>query len=95
VLGDADHLRAIAGQAGIPDAEVTQHSGTVRFDSIGAMVSTERACVWTLGGVLSDDQFARLLEEAETELKPFLEADGRVAFDMPALILTARNGAAS
>jgi ubiquinone/menaquinone biosynthesis C-methylase UbiE len=95
VLGDADRLRAIARQAGIPDAEVKQHSGTVRFDSIGAMVSTERACVWTLGGVLSDDQFARLLQEAETELRPFVEPDGRVAFDMPSLILTARNGAAS
>ena len=37
----------------------------------------------------------RLLQEAESELKPFVEADGRVAFDMPALILTARNAAAS
>jgi hypothetical protein len=56
-------------------------------------VSTERACVWTLGGVLDDEQFAKLLNAAETELKPFIAVDGRVEFDMPALILTWRKSA--
>jgi SAM-dependent methyltransferase len=90
VLGDADKLSAIARRAGVPGASVAQHNGKVRFQSIDAMVSTERACVWTLGGVLDDDQFARLLDEARIALKPFVGADGRVVFDMPALILTAR-----
>jgi len=53
------------------------------------MVSTERACVWTLGGILNEDQFARLLTESEQVLKPFIDADGAIAFDMPALIISA------
>ena len=41
------------------DASVVQRQGTVRFASIDALVSTERACVWTLGGLLDDAQFER------------------------------------
>jgi hypothetical protein len=62
----------------------------VRFQSIAALVSTERACVWTLGGILDEAQFARLLEAAKTALAPFVAADGKVVFDMPALVLTAQ-----
>jgi hypothetical protein len=61
----------------------------VRFDSIAALVSTERACVWTLGGLLDDKQFQLLLQEARTALKPFEDASGRVVFEMPALIIAA------
>ena len=50
--------------------------GTVRFRSIEALVSTERACVWTLGGLLDDDQFKRLAAEAEAVLAPFADATG-------------------
>jgi hypothetical protein len=45
--------------------------------------------VWTLGGVLNDEQFSQLLKEAEIGLKPFASADGTIEFDMPTLILTA------
>jgi hypothetical protein len=53
-------------------------------------VSTERACAWTLGGVLTDEQFERLLEESKTTLKPYLTGGGSVEFDMPALIIRAQ-----
>jgi hypothetical protein len=53
------------------------------------MISTERACVWTLGGMLDEDQFARLRAEAEREFRPFVVADGSVAFLMPVLMITA------
>ncbi len=89
VLGDAGKLYAICREAGITDAKVTQHRETVSFSSIDAMVSTERACVWTLGGVLDDDQFARLSTEAENELGAFVTANGSIRFEMPALIITA------
>lgn len=90
VLGDSQRLLEIAGEADIPNAKVTQHNGKVRFKSAAALVSTERACVWTLGGILDDEQFALLLREAETALKPFSAEDKTIVFDMPALILTAR-----
>jgi ubiquinone/menaquinone biosynthesis C-methylase UbiE len=88
VLGDADRLLEISREAGISDAAVSQHHGTVTFKSIASLVSTERACVWTLGGVLNDEQFSRLLKEAETALNSFTSADGTIEFDMPTLILT-------
>jgi SAM-dependent methyltransferase len=89
VLGDPEHLLAIARAAGISNANVAQHRGAVRFASVASLVSTERACAWTLGGLLDEDQFARLLQAAETDLEPFVRPDGSILFDMPALILTA------
>jgi SAM-dependent methyltransferase len=90
VLGDAGELRRIAEAAGIEGASVEEHNGTVRFRSIAELVATERACVWTLGGVLDDEQFDRLLRESEQALRPFADGTGTVSFDMPALILMAR-----
>jgi ubiquinone/menaquinone biosynthesis C-methylase UbiE len=92
VLGDPHRLLAIAREAGIADARVGRHGGTVRFASVAALVSTERACAWTLGGLLDSDQFARLLEESAPALAPFVAPDGAVRFDLPALILTAAKG---
>jgi SAM-dependent methyltransferase len=89
-LGDVDRLRAICRGAGLADAKVTRHHADVRFPSIAAMVSSERACVWTLGGVLNDEQFERLLTEAKSELKPFVGDADAIQFDMPSLIMTAR-----
>ena len=39
--------------------------------------------------MLDQQQFERLLAEAEQALRPFVGPDGRVAFEMPALIVTA------
>lgn len=89
ILGDPEMLRAICDEAGFADAGILQRNEKVRFASVEAMVSTERACVWTLGGVLDDDQFARLLDESKQVLKPFVGTDGAIAFDMPALIINA------
>lgn len=89
VLGDRTLLRAICDEAGLSNAEILRRNGVVRFASIGALVSTERACVWTLGGVLDDSQFEKLLKESERVLEPFVGADGAITFDMPALIIAA------
>lgn len=88
VLGDAARLRKLCVDAGLTDAVIERHDGTVRFDSIEALVSTERACAWTLGGLLDDAQFARLLREAQSELQTFVDGSGQVAFSMPALLIT-------
>ncbi|NTU79844.1 MAG: methyltransferase domain-containing protein [Chloroflexales bacterium] len=88
-LGDPEQLRALGAAAGLHQLRVEQHEGTVQFGSIAALVSAERACVWTLGGLLDDVQFAQLLAAAEERLRPFQAADGAVTFGMPALIITA------
>lgn len=89
-LGDAGRLHEICNEAGLAGTEVVRRNGNVRFKSIDALVSTERACVWTLGGVLTAEQFERLVKESETVLKPFTTDDGSVEFDMPSLIIRAR-----
>ena len=88
-LGDPDQLYAICRDAGVTGAEVTQHHRDVCFESINALVSTERACAWTLGGVLDEEQFARLQAESMTALRPFVTDGWQIRFDMPALITTA------
>ncbi len=94
VLGDIEELHRTAAAAVVEGVTVEERNGTVRFCSIGELVATERACAWTLGGILDDSQFDRLLRESEHTLRPFVDADGVVSFDMPALILKARNGGA-
>jgi SAM-dependent methyltransferase len=90
VIGNAALLRTFADEAGVIDAGVVRRSASVRFASIDALVSSERACIWTLGGLLDDAQFEHLLREARAAMSPFVRADGSVAFEMPALIIKAR-----
>lgn len=92
-LGDAGQLMASAAAGGISGAEVTRQQGAVRFASIEALVSTERACIWTLGGLLDEGQFAALRRTAPSVLQPFVTADGAVSFATPALVLTASHPA--
>jgi SAM-dependent methyltransferase len=88
-LGEPGRLRSLCEQAEIRGARVARIDGRVRFESVTQLVSTERACVWTLGGLLDDGQFERLLAAAPESLQPFVTADGRVEFVMPALVITA------
>lgn len=88
-LGDSAQLLASAAAAGIAGAAVSREQGSVRFASIEALVSTERACIWTLGGLLDEAQFAELRRAAPGVLQPFVAADGSVSFATPALVLTA------
>jgi SAM-dependent methyltransferase len=87
-IGDTALLRSLCAQAGLAQAEVATVAAMVRFPSIEALVSTERACVWTLGGLLDDAQFEQLLAGAQHVLQPFVPVDGSVAFEMPALLIT-------
>lgn len=89
-LGDVRRLHEICSEAGLAGAEVVQRNGKVRFKSVDALVSTERACVWTLGGVLTDEQFEQLLKESETALLPFVIDGGTIDFDMPSLVIRAQ-----
>lgn len=80
---------ALCTDAEIAEASVVQRQGIVRFASIDALVSTERACVWTLGGLLDDAQFEQLRREAQNMFLPFVDVGGMVAFAMPALLISA------
>ena len=88
-LGDRRELLRLFADAGATDAEVQTQPGAVCFASIDAMISTEEACVWTLGGMLNGQQFARLRQGAQGALQPFVRSDGSVRFNCPAHIVTA------
>jgi SAM-dependent methyltransferase len=89
VLGDETKLRGICNAAGLVNADILSRSGTLRFASLEDMFSTERACIWTLGGLLDDASFDRLLQKARPLFHPLTGPDGAIAFAMPALIMTA------
>ena len=89
VLGDADALRALCADAGLAEASVAQRQGMVRFASIDALVSTERACVWTLGGLLDDAAVRAPAARGAKHVRAVRDAGGMVAFAMPALLITA------
>jgi hypothetical protein len=89
VLGDPERLLSLCADAGIFNAKVAQHEGMVHFASVQSLISTERACAWTLGGLLDDAQFEQLVKESERVLRPFVASDGNLAFPMPVLIVTA------
>jgi hypothetical protein len=86
-LGDRRELAALFAAAGLPDAAIAAHAGTARFPSIASWVHTDIKG-WTLADALDDAQYARLLAEAERDLRPFVAADGTVAFAAPAHIVT-------
>jgi hypothetical protein len=88
-LGDRHRLLHLFVGAGAAGVEVKTQPGIVSFVSADAMISTERACVWTLGGLLDEQQFAKLRQRALGVLQPFIRSDGSVQFDCPAHIVTA------
>src|SRR5262249_6520590 len=83
LLGDVEALRALCEEAGIENAQVTTHRGTVRFPSIEAWVRTEIKG-WVLADVLFGAQLNLFEAEAERRLAPFCTPDGDVAFAAPA-----------
>ena len=71
-----------------PEATITEVNGTARFESIEAWVHTD-VRGWTLADLIDDKQYDQLLTVASTELQQFVDDDGAVRFDAPALIISA------
>jgi SAM-dependent methyltransferase len=87
-LGDTHVLHQLFAEAGVTDAQITTHEGTVRFPSIESWVYTEIKG-WTLADMIDEQQYDVLLAEAEGELKPFADPEGRVSFLVQAHIVSA------
>jgi len=88
-LGEPGALRALITAAGVSDPEVQRVEGEAHFPSIRSWMHTD-VRGWTLADKLNDEQYERLVSEAERELHRFVAADGSVRFAHPALIATAR-----
>ncbi|HLU83379.1 MAG TPA: methyltransferase domain-containing protein [Trueperaceae bacterium] len=78
-LGDTDRLRDLFANAGLGDVRLETRNDTANFASIEAWVRTD-VKGWTLADTLDDEQYQRLLHEAERELRRFAMATGEVAF---------------
>jgi SAM-dependent methyltransferase len=88
-LGRPRLLERLLLDSGIERPRVSRVAGEARFPSVRSWMHTD-VRGWTLAERLDDEQFERLVGEAEHELRGFVTADGSVRFDHPALIATAR-----
>lgn len=88
-LGDPHALRALIARAGVTDLEVERMPGEACFTSIRSWMHSD-VRGWTLANELDDEQYERLVSEAEVELSRFVTADGSVRFAHPALIASAQ-----
>lgn len=89
VLGEPAEVLDLFEAAGISGAQVDTQRGTARFPSIADWVHTD-VKGWTLADAIDDAQYAELQKAAQQELRNFAAADGTVAFDSPAHIVTAQ-----
>ena len=89
VLGDREALASLFESAGVTGVAVTTHRGTVRFPAVRAMVEADlRGWLPIMGVVLSEDQIARIIDEAAHALRDHVTADGRIEFQSRAHIVT-------
>lgn len=94
-LGNRRDLTALLLEAGIGAAEIITVPGVARFPSIRTMVEADlRGWLPTVGVNLGGDQIARILQEAEQDLKPYTTPDGRVTFGLSAHLVTAKRAVA-
>ena len=92
VLGDRQELATLFEKAGTASVEITTQHGTARFPSIRMMVEADlRGWLPVMDVVLPEEQIQRILEEAEGDLKPYLNSDGSVVFESSAHIVTGTN----
>src|SRR5690606_3326566 len=86
-LGDKQVLEAVLNDAGVTNYDISTITGTARFPSISSWMFTDIKG-WVLADSITDEQYEQLLETAERELQSFVQADGSVAFDAPAHIIS-------
>jgi SAM-dependent methyltransferase len=90
VLGDRTGLAALFAEAGAGSVDIVTHRGTARFPNVRTMVEADlRGWLPVMGVVLSDREIDRIVQEAESALGEYAGADGRVAFDLSAHVVTA------
>jgi len=91
VLGDRQDLVSLFADAGVASVEVTTDQGRAQFPSAGVMVEADlRGWLPVMGVVLSEEQIARVLEQAERVLRPYVTADGTAVFDTSVHIVTGK-----
>ena len=86
-LGDTQKITALFAAAGVENITIQTITGQAKFSSIDSWIYTDIKG-WTLADVIDDEGYETLREIAPDRLSPFVQADGTVAFDAPAHIVT-------
>lgn len=88
-LGDASALSSLLSSAGFGGVEVKSVTGKGRFPSVEVMLSADlRGWLPTMGVDLDEERIQEILQEAESVFAKYVQPDGTVLFDSPALIAT-------
>lgn len=89
VLGDTEELAGLFAKAGIPDAAISQHTGTEHFGSMDRFMEIEIKGT-PAAEFVSEDAYRAMVADAERELAFCVRPDGRLEFENRAHIVTAR-----
>ena len=87
--GDLDELTGLFGQAGLQVTATRTHSGTARFPSIDALVSTEVEST-PLRERISEEVYERIKTGAREVLAEFTTADGALKAPFEVHVVAAR-----
>lgn len=87
-LGDSKQLLSYFNSPELSEVKINTINGKARFPSIDSWVFTDIKG-WTLSESINEAQYQQLLDEAEREFQPFVQADHSVQFNIPAHIVTA------
>lgn len=88
VLGDKAGLARLFADAGVSEAKVTLHEGSIRFPSVKEFIRIEVKGS-PLADMLSDDAMGALAAESESALANFVVPSGEIVMPMDAHIVTA------
>jgi len=89
VLGNRDELQALFANAGIADVVVTTEKGRAQFPSLRTMVEADlRGWLPLVGINLQEETIETILQDAGTDLGPYLTDDGIASFQTSAHIVS-------
>ncbi len=89
-LGTAEVFGRVFSQAGITLDRLTVEPGRASFSSVRAMLEADLVEWLPATGIVLDRQLVeRIIDAGETAFAPFIQRDGSVRFDSPAVVAVA------
>lgn len=90
-LGDVAKVRALLEEAGFASVEASSVPDVASFPTLRTWVDAE-VKGW-VGGGFSEEDYESFFAEAERTLAPWVRADGRAEFTLPAVLASGRRDA--
>jgi SAM-dependent methyltransferase len=88
LLGDQIELGTLVADAGLNTAVITTRHGTAHFPSIRSLVEADlKGWLPVMGVLLSEKHIEEILDDAESDLSNYVDAQGRLVFGISAHIV--------